>query len=1158
MNINQGVHVQSCRTFYSFVAMTLTVFALAAIGPSFAGARSNAGGEYTYEGSPTDNRTTGQTGDQVYAVPSPITVASFWPGQTDDVDYWQIYKGASITDTGKPRVMRGNVVFENALIWNGTDNFIGLTGPVKLMLRNGGSLYSASADILIGRYYNAELPNGYASVFVDGSSSLASCNKAIYVGDSRPGALWIDGGTASLTNGLFQVGGGSGSATGYVRLNRGEISLRAESNVNAAAIGASADYSSVHISGGMMGTRRTAETGNIYFLVANGSNLATDIYVDGGLLDLWSERVGLGVWNNDVRGARASLTVDGDGCVSVGMPVLGKSGIGNNAAINLLGGRFELSRFFAAYGNTTNGRFLNFDGGTLALVYDARNTHTGYLSGDCGQCVVYPGGGTIDISSGIDTTVSASFRAAEGYGVCGIELTNPGSGYVTAPQVTITGGSGSNATAYAVLKKDRTIEKIVVTCRGEGYAADDVVLVGIGSTTGAGATATAALASNAGGILRKTGAGIWKQTTTDNAFGGEIEIVEGTLSPQGAGFTAATAVRMGEGTDLAPVKGTASSLNRLDVTNGVVTIAASGSSGTATLAIGSLSVNQGLALVTRTNGLALALTATDMTATSSSASPVVNGLVYASMDSSGYRTPLPIVRQSDGTLALAETTTAPGSDANWKPTGVVAEEDAPEVSAVNSIIFALSGTGDQYVRNTGLVEVKSGMFIVQRPHNGIVRMQVTGGGAFTTRAKGGMFVYGDTYGGGNRSNSTANNGIVSVGTWRRLFGPFADPDSATPMALTIAGVKASRPECGAQTWLLADQRFSGGLNLVNGGVFVASDGGLGASGGKVSASGYCSISAYNWAFDVSHPVELLDGSALIFSPSAATGNLISSSLSGSGDLLVSDINRGGFVMAFNGDHSAFVGDYYIQGNARIAPSEFSASAGICLADGTNGVGVVEASGSFTRSAGTGKGEVCWKTHKAYAALGYGLRGGFAAYGGDLTVNLGGAGDKLDVGSDYLPEEAVVQLQSQYADGALRLVNGFELGGRTQRVNVWTGKTATLAGAVSDAVGGGELSVEGDVVFAGTLEVSAENLSAPLLTVMGDIAFADGAMVTLSGEITESDLASQADSGVAIATATGTISGVPVLAAPSLRGWELRVRNGTLVLKKSRGMVISFR
>ncbi len=41
--------------------------------PSFAAATTNEGGEYTYTGSPNDNRTTGQTGDQIWNVQNPIT-----------------------------------------------------------------------------------------------------------------------------------------------------------------------------------------------------------------------------------------------------------------------------------------------------------------------------------------------------------------------------------------------------------------------------------------------------------------------------------------------------------------------------------------------------------------------------------------------------------------------------------------------------------------------------------------------------------------------------------------------------------------------------------------------------------------------------------------------------------------------------------------------------------------------------------------------------------------------------------------------------------------------------------------------------------------------------------------------------------------------------
>ncbi len=1134
------------------LVIALAVGCTAACG-SFAAAPTNEGGEYTYSTSyGNDMRTTGQTGDQIWNIASPVTIGSFYPGQSDAVPYWQIYRGAAITVSGNCRMMNGNVVFENAVIWTGTEHFIGYTGPAKLVLRNGGSLTTTTEHLRIGQLYSSS-PTATATLFMEEPSMLSVNVGNAIVGNTRPGTIWMDGGTLAVSNGVFKTGGTAGQ-DGYIRVNGGVVSLGA-GEADFFSIGSGDNYGSLHISGGTVSSRTTIVPGNPYAHLGVGSSKAADIYVDGGLFDLWNERLDIGYWGSGTTGARATLTVDGDARVVMYLPIMGRSGSGNKSTVNLNGGRFELTRGFSTYGNTGNGRGVNFDGGTLALVKHPKTTDVnGTLDSYAGEIVVYPKGGSISVPSGITGAISTSFRAAEDYGVSEITLTNPGSGYVTAPKVTISGGSGSGATAYAVLNKDRTLEKIVVTCRGEGYVAGDSVTVTISSATGSGAAATATLASNAGGVIRKTGAGAWQQQTNDNDFDGEIEIAEGYLKLNDAGFPSAS-LNVRPGAALLPVKGTASSLGCLAVTNGIAEIRADGSSGTATLTIGTLSVNQGLALVTYTNGLDLALTATDSTATSSSASPVVNGLVYANKDrpASEYRTPSLYERAADGSLSLVTTSTTPSADVNWRPSASISEADAPEVSAVNSIIMPLTPTVECYVKNTGLVDVKSGMIVVQRPQQDCQRMQVTGGGAFTTRAKGGMFIYADDKEIGKRSYSEANNKVVFAGNWRRLFGPFADPDSSTPMALTVAGPKEARPELGAQAWLLGVQTFSGGLNLVNGGVFIQADSGLGASGSPVRASGYCSIASYNWTFDISHPIELLDGSALIFSPIYGNGgNTISSTLSGSGDLLTSDVNRPGYAMAFTGDHSAFTGDYYIQGHARIAPAVFSELAGIKLADGTNGVGVIETSGSFTCPAGTGKGAVCWKTHKAYASLGYGLRGGFAARGGELEVNLGGESEKLVVGADYLPDGTIVQLQSQHADGALTFMNGFELNGKTQKVNVWSGKTATFAGSLSDAVGGGALAVTGnlkldDVMF----EVGAANLSAPMIVVDGALTLAGTLNLVLN--VTKEEL--PANGEVTLATATGGISGAFAIAGDIPSNWTVVAHGGSLVLKKIKGTIV---
>ena len=166
------------------------------------------------------------------------------------------------------------------------------------------------------------------------------------------------------------------------------------------------------------------------------------------------------------------------------------------------------------------------------------------------------------------------------------------------------------------------------------------------------------------------------------------------------------------------------------------------------------------------------------------------------------------------------------------------------------------------------------------------------------------------------------------------------------------------------------------------------------------------------------------------------------------------------------------------------------------------------------------------------------------------------------GSDYLPEGTIIRLQSRYSDGKLVFANGFELGGKTQKVGVYSGKTATLSGTVSDETGSGVLAVTGNLDFAGTLEVAAANIAAgvAMVTVSGDLSFAAGATVRLPASVTVADLAAYKDAGLPLFTVAGAVTGVPALDAPGLGGvWCLRVKsNGTVSLVKPRGTTFIIR
>lgn len=75
------------------------------------------------------------------------------------------------------------------------------------------------------------------------------------------------------------------------------------------------------------------------------------------------------------------------------------------------------------------------------------------------------------------------------YPVAGITITNAGSGYTSAPTVTITGGGGTGATAEATISGAGVVTAITVTSSGSGYTSTPTVTITGGG--GSGATATA-------------------------------------------------------------------------------------------------------------------------------------------------------------------------------------------------------------------------------------------------------------------------------------------------------------------------------------------------------------------------------------------------------------------------------------------------------------------------------------------------------------------------------------------------------------------------------------------------------------------------------------------------------------------------------------------
>lgn len=809
------------------------------------------------------------------------------------------------------------------------------------------------------------------------------------------------------------------------------------------------------------------------------------------------------------RGGYSGLTFANGGHLQCRGVHVGYRGTGNTAVLNLNdGGELRVDQEFNL-GNNGNASWMNFNGGKLSIPNNVSN-----WGAQNGRTVFYPGGGTIDMKKG-GITKSISFRSAGGYGVESISLDSAGSGYVAAPMVTISGGSGSNATAVAIVNRGGAVERLVLTCRGEGYAADDVLTVSFASKSGSGAAASVTLSENTPGTWTSTCDynATWKQNST-NLFDGNLRIQRGYVNLNTAGgFPELRELELSGGQFTEKQTATENSLstnaalafssadretayrfcfakiagatNRQELAtlcarDGLGRIyagnAANDDTEGYTLHFRNFSREYGLVDIVTNPLLSVTLDATDHLS-SSTVSPVVNGL----FNMTGMNL---FERAADGRLSIAPKTTVFSEDANYIAPSGTTRQDA---TAVNSVFFTSSGEQQLYLNRTGNVEIKSGMILGETTGSqGVLRLANENGG-ITTRVPGGMVIF-------------EKNTESRIGYNNRRFlmsGPFVDPDSETPMQVTLAGVSVDAvnqgrspnpgtPQKGTLIWMLGNNSFSGGLNLIHAGLVISSDASLGATGKPLRVSGNSSIANYSGAINLAadRPVEIHRNASFQLQPWSATAgrvNTIAGPLSGEGAIL---LGHGEYTEIFvlSGDQSAFTGDYYVCNAVR--GSNFGPRAKIHLcAAGTGTYGTIQASGTFDRPVGTGAGQISWTGHVAYNNM----QGGFSAYGGDLTVNLGGDGATLRHGSSAFPSSSRLVLQDAQADGRLTFENAIDLNGMTLPAIVWKNKTATLAGNVLSGQGTGAIYLRGE----GTLEFAGHVASNVVVNGTGKLAVASG-------------------------------------------------------------------
>jgi FtsP/CotA-like multicopper oxidase with cupredoxin domain len=118
----------------------------------------------------------------------------------------------------------------------------------------------------------------------------------------------------------------------------------------------------------------------------------------------------------------------------------------------------------------------------------------------------YTSAPTITIRGGGGTGAAATAVLAAAGSVTGFTITSIGSGYVSNPTVTISGGGGSGATASAIVLNG-ILAAVRVTAGGSGYTSAPTVTITGGGGTGGAATATLTLGVLASINLTNPGSG---------------------------------------------------------------------------------------------------------------------------------------------------------------------------------------------------------------------------------------------------------------------------------------------------------------------------------------------------------------------------------------------------------------------------------------------------------------------------------------------------------------------------------------------------------------------------------------------------------------------------------------------------------------------------
>lgn len=255
-------------------------------------------------------------------------------------------------------------------------------------------------------------------------------------------------------------------------------------------------------------------------------------------------------------------------------------------------------------------------------------------------------------------------------------------------------------------------------------------------------------------------------------------------------------------------------------------------------------------------------------------------------------------------------------------------------------------------------------------------------------------------------------------------------------------------------------------------------------------------------------------STLVIQNSVANGGFLLS-VAGSGDAAISGIVSGTGGLTKNGNgtltlssENTYEGDTTVSGGVLSLNAAVALPGGIAATGGTsklilNGGVVGLGDGDFTRGLGTGVAQVLWTGN-----------GGFAAYGGARSVNLGGASGTVTWDTaNFVQDTKVLILGAAGASATVTFQNPINLNGAARTIQVDNGTPAidaVLSGGLSGGIGGLEKT------GAGALQIAAAS------TYSGSTVVREGVLVLMDANALPGGIASTGG------TSALTLTGVGVL------------------------------